>query len=112
MTDEEPRSVSRMMELADHPGRYDPREGDVLEWCEHIRIEVDHVTPDGKVSIEDIPPNPSGAANVYLDGERPDPDPNRHPPLGITTWASDRGTVSIEDLQRLLRHGWELKGTR
>lgn len=111
MTDER-RSVSEMMAISDDPANYDPREGDVLQFCEHIRIEVDHVTPDGKVNVQDIPPNTSGGAMINIDGSRPDPDPNRHPPLGIETWASSKDLLSIEDLQRLLRHGWELKTTR
>lgn len=112
MTGEDPRSVSERMAISEDPANYEPREGDVLEWCDHIRIEVGHVTPDGHVSIQDIPPNTTSDARLYVHGERPDPDPNRHPPLGITTWAGEDGTVSVEDLQRLLRHGWELSGTR
>lgn len=106
------RSVTKMMEIDEDPTVYEPQEGDVLEWCSHIRIEVDHVTSDGKVAIKDVPPGKHDTATIYPAGERPDPDPTKHPPLGIETWATTNETVSVEDLQRLLRHGWALKPTR
>jgi len=106
------RTIAELMAINDDPTQYEPRAGDVLEWCDHIRVEVDHVTPDGKVALEDIPPNTTSDARIHLTGERPDPDPAKHPPLGISTWATDEGLVSPEDCQRLLRHGWELELTR
>lgn len=103
------RSVNRRIEIRDDPSVYRPKRGDILEFCPHIRIQVTAVTSNGKVSLRDLQPRPPEVDTViHLDG-RPDPDPNRVPPLGITTWASEGGTVSTADLQRLLRHDWELK---
>lgn len=85
----------------------------MLEYCPHIRVEVKAVTSNGKVSIEDIPPrDPNVDATLYIDEERPDGDPLSVPPLGIETWATKDESPSVADLQRLLRHGWDLRQTR
>ena len=104
-----PRDVSDLMAIEDDPTKYRPQKGDILELCPHIRIEVKYVTSNGRVGVRDIQPRPSNVDNViHLEG-RPDPDPAKVPPLGVKTWATEKGALSVQDLQRLLRHGWSLR---
>lgn len=96
--------VNELLSINRKPRKYDPQEGDVLEW-ETIRLEITRVTEGGEVLLEEVDETTDHALDAINSDQY---TTSGATPLGVWTWATMDSNPTPDDLIGMLEDGWEL----